>query len=103
MTSPDGKRRREQTLLELRRMLNDPLTPPSATVTAYGQIIRAYDRFSGALAQNKLNGNSASNLAARRNLIDGFELWTEGWLRRNPTLETFYEAIIKRELEVMIG
>ena len=103
ITSNEGTLRRERTLQELRRAISDPLTPQSQSLQAIGQIIRAYDRFVGELSQNKLNGRGADNQKAKRNLIDGFLLWVESWKQQYPEQTTFYDSIISREIEPLIG
>ena len=101
-TSPDGRLRRQQTLEELRRSLTDPLTPKTPAFTPIRQMIEAYDKFEGVLAENKLNGRSANNLAVRRKLISDWQLWVQQWLLAYPSQRSFYDSIIAGELDPMV-
>lgn len=100
--SPDARNQRQNTLNDIRRAMTDPLTPASPAMAALGQLVRAYDQFTAALASNRLGGRSANNLAAKRQLVSDWEMWSAQWLLANPSQRSFYDSIIARELEPLV-
>ena len=101
--SQRGSERRRDTLQQMRRAVNDPITPDSEMLEGIGELIRGYDKLMGALEANKMNGRSADNLAVRRRIIDNWNVWIETWKKRNSKSHSFYESVIKREIEPLIG
>jgi hypothetical protein len=99
ITSNKGTLRRQNTLQDLRRVVDDPLTPPSSALEPIRVLINAYDQFDALLGQNRLNGRGADNMRARDNLISQWTMFLDSWKLKYPSQIPFYESIIERELE----
>lgn len=95
-TSGVGQARREKTLEEMRRIMDDPLAPPSESLESIRGMVQEYDKLQAAIsALSLIKGNKGRVLKSKA--IESFRVTQ--WMNSTPTSERFFSSVIEPDLE----
>jgi hypothetical protein len=98
LQTSDSSLQRQDTIRQIRRVLDDPATPMGQHNLALREMIEAYDLHRGRLGELNLRGRSARVLELVRNEKKNFGAWAQNWINRNPLTASFYTTVIEPEL-----
>ena len=98
LQTTDSSIQRQDTIRQVRRVLDDPATPAGQHNRALRDLIEGYDLHRGRLADLSLRGRSASVLELVRTEKKQFGAWAQEWMNQNPLVASFYTTVIEPEL-----
>jgi hypothetical protein len=98
LQAPDAEIRRQGTVDELRRAMDDPRLPKSDQTDSIRHLIDGYDQVDGALRQ--MSGFTGSVVTRRRKAIrDSFAQWGDSYSVQHPEVKTLWTKTFKPLVE----
>jgi hypothetical protein len=92
-----ARERRDKVLTEMRKLVQDPFTPPTPELSQYEELVNAFDDYKMRLATL---GTDAEDTRTKERLKSAWETWGESFVLFNPHMQAFWLSIVRPESQL---
>jgi hypothetical protein len=98
LQAPDAEIRRQETIGQLRRAMDDPRLPTSPQTDSIRTLLDGYNQLDGVL--RSLAGYTGAGVVRRRKALrEGFAKWGDGFVAAHPEVKTLWTKTFRSEVE----
>jgi hypothetical protein len=98
LQAPDAEIRRQETIGQLRRAMDDPRLPSSPQTESIRTLLDGYNQLDGVL--RSLAGYTGASVVRRRKALrEGFAKWGDGFVAAHPEVKTLWTKTFRSEVE----